>query len=284
MKKRSFVLSVSFVLGLALSSCDTIITKLFKETSEEIIEKSVKKSVKNSLKDTSEEIGERTLKELATKDNSYREIYEEITSVSSTYLADDIVVKNVSNGIELISKQFPDTRIMIRNNTIIAKAGSLKGAGPLNTFLNTTLRNKTYVVDDVFVYKTDNMGRVVEAWSNRSKAYNTIQRNSQRDSHTQKLVKERLDGIMEDDSGHLFANSTGGPNELINQIPLLKSVNRNGGAWRELEMIEESALKEGKEVISTRKMLYKGNSKRPYAIEFIMEIDGVKTSRTIQNI
>lgn len=48
--------------------------------------------------------------------------------------------------------------------------------------------------------------------------------------------------------------------------------------------MEEQALKEGKEVISNRKLLYKGDSKRPYAIEFISKIDGKETRVVVENI
>ena len=97
------------------------------------------------------------------------------------------------------------------------------------------------------------------------------------------MVVEKLDGKKGfDDAGHLFANTTGGPNELINQIPMNAETNRNG-LWRQMERIEEEALKAGKKVHSYRKLLYHGNSMRPYAIESITEIDGVITKTIIPN-
>ena len=95
----------------------------------------------------------------------------------------------------------------------------------------------------------------------RSKAFNSIERNTQRNSDIQKYIVESLDGRKGlDDGGHLFANNTGGPNELINQIPMSRELNQHG-QWRELERMEEKALKEGKEVFSQRNLLYRGSEK-----------------------
>ena len=140
------------------------------------------------------------------------------------------------------------------------------------------------MVDDAFIYNTDNLGRVVNCSADRTKAYRTIERNSQRNSSIQNMVIDILDGRKGyDDAGHLFANNTGGPNELINQVPMSSSLNRHG-KWRELEMIEENALKEGKSVISKRNLLYRDKAKRPYAIEFVSIIDGIETRTLIENI
>ena len=256
--------------------------EIIEETSEEVAERTLREGSEYILREGSEEVVGKSLKELASNDKMYKEIYEGIIRTSSQNVADDVVVKTTKNGIELVSKNFPDTKILIKNNTIFANAGSLKGAGPLNQFLSNPLPNKTYIVDDCFIYKTDEFGRVIYASADRTKAFN-IERLG-RDSKTQKRIKELLDGVDGDDAGHLFANSTGGPNELINQVPMSSNINRSGGLWRNLEELEEAALREGKNVKSSRKLLYKGNSKRPYAIEFTMDIDGVKTTQLIENI
>lgn len=167
---------------------------------------------------------------------------------------------------------------------VTGSAGSLKNEGPMNEFLNFIMPNKTYIVDVCFVYKTDNLGRITECSAKRTKAYQSIERNAQRNTHIQSAVVERLDGRKGlDDAGHLFANTTGGPNELINQVPMASELNRTG-KWRELERIEEDALKAGKDVVSSRKLLYKGDSKRPWAIEFTTKIDGVETKTLVENI
>lgn len=103
-----------------------------------------------------------------------------------------------------------------------------------------------------------------------------------------KRILKSLDGRFDkeghalDDGGHLFANNTGGPNELINQVPLDREVNQHG-LWRQCEMTEEKALKSGQQVTSIRKLLYKEDCKRPYAIEFTSVIDGVKNTIVVSN-
>jgi hypothetical protein len=37
------------------------------------------------------------------------------------------------------------------------------------------------------------------------------------------------------DAGHLIADSLGGPNEVGNLVPILRSINRYTGAWRRME-------------------------------------------------
>ena len=64
---------------------------------------------------------------------------------------------------------------------------------------------------------------------------------------------------------------------------MAKKLNSNG-KWRELERLEEEALKSGKKVSSQRNLLYRGSEKMPYAIEFITKIDGVETKTLIQNV
>lgn len=298
-----FVIVVSFlcsasctkvVKSLSKGTTEKIAKKMTKEASEEIVENSAKKATTKTLQKGIKEITEeslesatkQSLKELAKSNTIYKELYEDFTSRISKEFADGISVHATKEGTVLISKDFPTSAIKIHKNIIYGKAGSLIDEGPVNQFLNVLLPNKTYIIDDVFIYQTDNLGRVISCQADRSKAYKILKdrRNPQRNSDIQKLVVKKLDGkVGVDDAGHLFANTTGGPNELINQVPMAKILNRNG-QWRELERIEEEALSQGKAVISQRKLLYKGTEKRPYAIEFILKIDGNETKTIVQNI
>lgn len=258
--------------------------KIIKEGSEEAGEKTVKSGVKAVAKEGAEDAIEKTLKELAQSDKMLKDLYDQMCTKVSKEFADGITVRSTKEGMELVSKDFPTSIVKINKNVVTGKAGSLKNAGPVNEFLNSLMPNKTYMIDGSFVYKTDKLGRVVEASADRTKAYKTIQRNTQRNKDVQSLVIDKLGGRQGlDDAGHLFSNVSGGPNELINQVPMAKELNRTG-AWRKLEKLEEQALKEGKQVVSQRKLLYKGNSKRPYAIEFITRIDGVETKTVIENV
>lgn len=289
---KKVVLLVTLICAFGLVSCRKTASKLVGKGTEETIEAVAEKAAKTAAKkgakelaeETSEKIVRKTLKELAASDKTYKKLFDNFSERLGEEFAEGITTKTTKEGVELASKEFPVTKIRVNKNVLTGTAGSLKGAGPMNEFLNYIMPNKTYIVDGCFVYKTDKLGRVVECSAKRTKAYKSIERNAQRNTPIQKAVVERLDGRKGlDDAGHLFANTTGGPNELINQVPMASELNRTG-KWRELERIEEDAIKAGKEVVSSRKLLYKGDSKRPWAIEFTTKIDGVETKTLVENI
>jgi len=299
MRKICFIiLTISSILGIL--SCNSIVRKttakvgksaakeITENSSKELAEAVTKKSVKEVTGEMTEaaitKTGSRALREVATSNQSLRALYDNFTRRISKEFADGIVVTTTDKGVELVSKDFPNSFIRMNKNLMIGKGGSLKNSGPMNEFLNHLLPNKTYMIDDAFVYKTDDLGRVITCTADRSKAFKSIERNSQRNTDVQKYIVESLDGrVGLDDGGHLFANNTGGPNELINQIPMSRELNQHG-QWRELERMEEKALKDGKDVFSQRNLLYRGNERRPYAIEFITMIDGKETRTVVENI
>ncbi len=308
MRKFCIRLAALAILSSGLCSCDTVVSKIIKkstsgvtsevaekvakEAAEEGLEKSGKRAASKAAKEVAGEaiekagksVAGKTLKEMATSNKNLAILYEDFSRRISREFADGITVKSTKQGLELVSKDFPNSAIKITNNVVIGKGGSLANSGPVNEFLNKLLPNKTYIIDDAFVYKTDDLGRVISCSADRSKAFKSISRNTQRNSDIQEHIVKSLDGKAGlDDGGHLFANSTGGPNELINQVPMSKKLNRNG-QWRELERLEEDALKQGKKVTSERKLLYRGSEKRPYAIEFTTKIDGKTTTAIVENI
>ena len=279
--------SIVFVC-CSLSSCENVASKIAKKSASKVESSIAKKAVKELSEEGLEVAGKKAaskaLKEVITSNKTLSALYDAFSKHISRDFADGIVVKSTKEGLELASKDFPNSAIRMSKKIITGKAGSLVNSGPVNEFLNHLLPNKTYIIDDSFIYKTDDLGRVISCSADRSKAFGKIERNTQRNSDVQKFVVESLDGKLGlDDAGHLFANNTGGPNELINQVPMSKSLNRNG-KWRELERIEEEALQSGKKVSSQRNLLYRGSEKRPYAIEFISKIDGVETRTIVQNI
>ncbi len=298
--KKSLFLIISIITILSLCSCENIARRVASKASKGAAKESVEKvgkeaaeaASKKVAKEVSEEAAEKaakgvlgkTMREMASSNSAIRSLYDNFTSRISKEFADGVVVNSTEKGVEMVSRDFPNSAIRMNKNLMIGKAGSLKSSGPMNEFLNHLLPNKTYIVDDYFVYKTDDLGRVITCTGERSKAFNSIERNTQRNSDIQKYIVESLDGRKGlDDGGHLFANNTGGPNELINQIPMSRELNQHG-QWRELERMEEKALKEGKEVFSQRNLLYRGSEKRPYAIEFISKIDGKETRVVVENI
>lgn len=172
----------------------------------------------------------------------------------------------------------------MNGNTIRAKGGAVQKTENwgLNEFLNYPLPNKTYVIDGYMTYKTDEMGRVVESISifdgdkTVARLRNTVNSASSKNTKRRKISEiGGQDG--KDDFGHLVQMDEGGPNELINQVPMGSKTNRSG-IWREIENFErKTAQQEGKKIVSIRRPLYKGNSRRPYAFEVMITIDGKPT-------
>ena len=299
MNKLSFLAALTIII-LSTTSCESLARKFASKAGKDVAKRSIENvgketaeaASKKVVKEVSEEATEKAIKgvvgksmrEMAVTNSAIKSLYDNFTTRISKEFADGIVINTTERGMVMASKDFPNSAIRMNKNMMIGKAGSLKTSGPMNEFLNQLLPNKTYIVDDFFVYKTDNLGRVVSCTGDRTKAFKSIERNTQRNSDIQKYIVESLDGRKGlDDGGHLFANNTGGPNELINQVPMSRELNQHG-QWRELERMEEKALKEGKEVFSQRNLLYKGNEKRPYAIEFISKIDGKETRVIVENI
>lgn len=290
------ILILSFIT-ISLVSCDKVATKVvnkvskgtISEMAENAAEKVGKQAVRKGAKGIAEEAAEkgaaRALREMIESNIIYKTLYEKFQKHISQDFADDIVIRTTKEAVEMSSKTFPNSVIRMQGNIITGKGGSLIDNGPVNEFLNHLLPNKTYIIDDAFIYQTDNLGRVTSCSSKRTKAYKALggKRNPQRNSDVQRMVIDLLDGRKGlDDGGHLFSRNSGGPNELINQVPMDGAVNK--GAYKRLEEMEEKALREGRDVVSKRKLIYEGISKRPSAIEFTTIIDGVETTITIPNM
>ena len=116
---------------------------------------------------------------------------------------------------------------------------------------------------------------VFEVISDRNELLKLPKR-SRTNSHIQSSVRDGIQGV---DGGHLIARNTNGPNEFINQVPMLEEINQYG-RWRELERIEEEALNAGKNVVSKRVIL----SRNPTAIKFISIINGETVIDEIVNV
>lgn len=191
------------------------------------------------------------------------------------------VIEETKDGLVISHKEWSKSKCIIKDGVITADAGSLLGkVGDQNEFLNDLLPNKTYIVDGYTIYKTDNQGRVISVESKRNEIANIVR--AKRHSKTQSRIIKEMDGKEGiDHAGHLISRATGGANEKINQVPM--NDNFNLSEWKKMEQIEEKALKEGKTVFSKREPLYKGNSKRPYAIKTTTIIDGKKYTQVIKN-
>lgn len=172
------------------------------------------------------------------------------------------------------------TSIEIKGKTIYAKAGSLPGeVSAQNQFLNNILPNMEYIIDDVFFYKTDRLGRVIEASVDRSKLYAKNIRREGRASDIQKQIRKQYPGH---DGGHIFDMGSGGPNEILNQVPMESKFNRNG-EWKKLENLEKKATAEGKNVTIRRVLKYSDDSTRPTEFVTYLTIDGETQVITLYN-
>lgn len=155
-----------------------------------------------------------------------------------------------------------------KDGVIHAKSGGIENdnVNQLNEFINniTQMPHTIYKVNDFTEYCTDSEGRVIKAIAYRTDMNNnSIKILSQRDTPTQKRVRTDLNGseLKGYDGGHIFSNSTNGCNNTINQVPMPSEFNK-GGEWRKLEQQEERWLKEGKHLITKRKIIYKGSGSK----------------------
>jgi len=92
-------------------------------------------------------------------------------------------------------------------------------------FLSYRMPNKEYVIDGYMIYKTDKYGRVKKAYAKIS--YDIIVWRGSRLSLQQNRIVQSQDGILgSDEGGHIIQMALGECNELINQIPQNKYINK----------------------------------------------------------
>lgn len=173
------------------------------------------------------------------------------------------------NGMEHCS-------VIVKGRIVKGNSGGFVDDGNLNEFFNEHIPNMTYIINDHAIYKTDKLGRVVSAEADRTKMAISSRRINGRDTKTESRVVEELGGKRGiDDGGHLFSKNSNGSNNTINQVPMNKAINRNKD-WRKFEETEEKYIRSNHHVRSSRKLLYKGNNLRPYAIKVTFWVDGKK--------
>ena len=185
---------------------------------------------------------------------------------SDFFKDENLILETATNGNIRLSVKNSASVMEIDGDIIKVVPGSTVNRGQMNEFMNYLLPNKTYsVADGTTVFKTNEKGEVFEVISDRNELLKLPKR-SGTNKDIQKSVREGMQGV---NGGHLIARNTNGPNELINQVPMLEEINQHG-RWRELERIEEDALNAGKKVVSKRQIL----SRNPTTIKFISIIDG----------
>lgn len=239
--------------------------KAVTETKNNVATKNATKTVvKRTLK------GKVALELLYKKHPEMRQVIKELNKRFPW--KDNYMVEELSDGSLIVtSLDNSITKMKIKGNVISLEPGSTTKEGAMNQFANVILPNKTYNIGNgCFVYKTDKYGRVVDAYGDRTKALGLPERGGRNSDVQNAVINDGIKG--KDDGGHLFAKEHNGPNEKLNQVPMNGKFNRNG-EWRKLEEEETKYIKSGKQVNSRRQLMYKGASKRPYAIKVWLYVD-----------
>lgn len=152
------------------------------------------------------------------------------------------------------------------------------GTGNWNQDLNNPLPDSTYVVDDRFVFTTDEQGRVVE--THGVLELGDADRNSYQ--QTKAGGDDRQPG---DQGGHIFGNAFGGPGEALNLLAM--SAEANGAReYGQLEALWRTELAKTPPPVIEMQMtpLYEGDSQRPTEMIIDWTLDGeIQPQRIIDN-
>lgn len=178
-------------------------------------------------------------------------------------------------------KDWVNSIMDVRGKTITANAGcrNLRHYGipdtitAYNEFLSYRMPSHTYIIDGYMTIETDSLGRIKKTCAvfERDKV---IWRDKRLGEYQSEIIEIQDGHLGQDDGGHQIQMGLGGPNELINQLPMNSQMNRYG-IWRNIEDIElDECWKNGKTVTAYREPLYHGDEKRPYAIKVDVLIDG----------
>jgi len=125
-----------------------------------------------------------------------------------------------------------------------------------------------------YTYRTDQLGRVIEASGNLHLT----------GEPRQPLTQENVGGKDKrptDDRGHLIADRFGGSNKIENLVAQDSNLNR--GEYKAIENTCARALEEGKKVSLKVEVEYDGVSQRPSAFIVTYQIDGVTYEKVLLN-
>lgn len=171
---------------------------------------------------------------------------------------------------------YSNSKMVYSDGTVYAKSGGAKGSDNLNEFINTAelMPETTYCVDGRSMYETDNQGRVEKV---TTVVTDTYEEKLDRGQDQQEMIRQGKGAIEDDESCHFVPYCLGGPNEAINQAPMLREINRGEGSeWRTRENDLKKATDAGSTSWIEQHFSYEGDSKRPSTIEYGAEIDGEK--------
>ncbi|MFC0323941.1 DNA/RNA non-specific endonuclease [Gallibacterium melopsittaci] len=139
--------------------------------------------------------------------------------------------------------------------------------------------NTIYELSNGNKIETDEKGRVI--LYEFTPVLTEKERTSQDSAKTKEVGNQGIDG---DEGGHIQAHSLGGDSSYSNLFPQNQNFNR--GEYKKLENTLREAVKEGKDVTVTVKLIYddpQQPEKRPSKLEVTYVIDGKPTIVTFKN-
>lgn len=181
---------------------------------------------------------------------------------------------------------YSNSKMVYSEGTIFARSGgSLKGDNNLNEFINTTelVPDTEYVIDGRSIYEVDSQGRVFKESTVYTSDYDT---KLERSTDNQAMIRNGKDGLENDESSHTVPKCLGGPNEAINQTPMLSDINHGEGSdWAGTER-KLTVATEHEEISFVEHFFhYDGDSKRPSSVDCYCEIgEGHPLSLSFNNL
>jgi hypothetical protein len=129
--------------------------------------------------------------------------------------------------------------------------------------LNAPPPNSSILVDETFLYRTDQAGRVVSARA----VLDRIDLLHPRDTTAQRKLVGKLPG---DHAGHIFARIFGGPIGTMNLVPMRGS-KVNLSQYKTVENHWRRLIEQGEEVEVSVGLAYVGDAVRPHRIRLLYE-------------
>lgn len=210
-----------------------------------------RKVIRESIKELTEETAEKTIKTYSKKEIS------SISKTIKTYFKDsDFKLEETQNNLIKIFSKENELLGEVRGNTITALPGyNLKS---MNKLLDKRklLPNFKYKIENC-IYKTDNLGRVIEA---KASSFPKSILKKPRSTYRQSRGNYEKNGFLEiDNGGHLIPNQLGGISELINIVPQNRLL--NNGEWKKVE----NFVTKNRQFIKNYKvnLIYESKSMRP---------------------
>lgn len=166
---------------------------------------------------------------------------------------------------------------------------ALESKGRLNPLLSHTalVPNVTYKItdkDNVHWFKTDELGRTIQTHHWVKSIYQQRIPSEQtkalmcKDEDTKPNTPKQVN----DEGGHILADSAGGLPESINIFPQAYKVNHSK-EWRSLETSIKNAVLKGDDVEVCTLFYYTGQCKRPIEYKYTLIVNGVSLVYSFDN-